>query len=156
MRIMIEVKVFGIIHFAVMAGCLHVSAKILFNFNGQRKHVTILHCFFIRLLNDPEYCRQLFTLQADGLPLTFLTGTEYEQDEETRMVWSPGHLLAYRALCQPTPSSDSMTEHMLRVSVAHMIKKQLAMSSDLIVLEDNERLFKAKPPNSKRCESSFG
>jgi hypothetical protein len=156
MRIMVEVKVYGILHFAIMAACLHVSSKLLRNFNGQRKHVNNLHGFFIRLLDDPEFCRQLFTMQADGMPLTFLTGEESENDEETRLKFSSGHLLAYRALCQPTPESDSMTEHMLRVSVAHMTKKQLAMSSDLVVLDDDQRKFSAKPANSKRCESSFG
>ena len=44
---------------------------------------------------------------------------------------------------------------MIRISAAHMVKKQLAMSSDLILFDDERRYF-SKPATTKGCERTFG
>eukprot|EP00961_Rhodomonas_salina_P134319 1806661-Rhodomonas_salina.1 len=72
---MCEVRVKGVLSFAVMEPCLHVSTFLLKDWNGQREFVGLLHEFLHLLLNDPDLLRQLITIQSDGRQLTFLTGT---------------------------------------------------------------------------------
>eukprot|EP00961_Rhodomonas_salina_P206135 2782489-Rhodomonas_salina.1 len=155
-RILCEGRAMGLMCSFVTGPALHIASKCLTDYNDQRAPVRLLHDFLVMLVEKPEFAKRLMQLAEDGRPLTFITGSKFDamKDDKHLYTMSVGLSLAHSALVEPN-HSDAMCIAMVRVMATHMMKKNLNMSSDLILFEDERRYF-AVPASSKTCERTFG
>jgi hypothetical protein len=140
----------GLWQYSIMSPLLLIAAKIK-KVGDQRKYLVELQSFLTKVMSDRSFAREVMTVRPHGTPLTFLPDSDLK---EFYSGLTPAHRLAYENLCQ-SQSNDELVLDLLQFSAAHMVKKQLNMSADMI-LEEAKREFFTKPADNVAAERWFG